>query len=62
MPSQPKPRKPGRPKLGKGEAKASIIPIRFTPEDRKKVEGAAKAKGQTLSDWIRSTLLTTIEG
>jgi uncharacterized protein (DUF1778 family) len=61
MPSQPKPRKPGRPKLGKGEAKASIIPIRFTPEDRKKVEEAARENNQTLSDWIRSTLNSALE-
>lgn len=60
MPSQPKPRKPGRPKLGKGEAKASIIPIRFTPEDRKKVEAAAKEKNQTLSEWIRGTLYAAL--
>lgn len=51
-----KKRKPGRPKLPKGEAKGSIVPVRFSPEDRKRVERAARASGQTVSEWIRSTL------
>jgi len=53
----PKARKPGRPKLPKGEAKASYIPIRVSAEDRKLFEKAAKADGhKTLSGWIRHTL------
>jgi predicted HicB family RNase H-like nuclease len=52
----PKPKKVGRPILPKGEAKASIVPVRFSPEDRKKVEKAAKASNQSVSQWIRSTL------
>jgi hypothetical protein len=50
----PKPKKVGRPILPKGEAKASIVPVRFSPEDRKKVERAAKASNQSVSQWIRS--------
>lgn len=61
MPKQPKPKKLGRPMLPKGEAKGKIVPVRFNHEDLKQITTAAKAKGQTLSDWIRSTLLTTIE-
>ena len=57
---KPKPRKPGRPKLAKGEAKGTIVPVRFSPEGRKKVEAAAKASGKTVSEWIRSTLSTAI--
>jgi predicted HicB family RNase H-like nuclease len=57
-----KPKKPGRPRLAKGEAKGSIVPIRFSPEDRKRVEAAAKASKQTVSAWVRSTLLATIGG
>jgi hypothetical protein len=34
MPKQPKPKKPGRPKMAKGEAKGTIMPVRFSPEDR----------------------------
>lgn len=59
--SKPKPRKPGRPKLAKGAAKGSIVPVRFSPEDRKKVESAAKASNKTVSAWIRSTLSAALE-
>ncbi len=57
---KPKPRKPGRPTLPKGAAKGSIVPVRFSPEDRKKVEAAAKASHKTVSEWIRGTLLAAI--
>ena len=60
MPKQPKPRRPGRPKMAKGEAKGTIVPIRFSPEERKRVEAAAKADNKTVSAWARSTLLATI--
>jgi len=56
MPSQPKPKKVGRPKLPKGEAKGKIVPIRFNAENLKRVEKAAKAKNLSVSEWIRSTL------
>lgn len=61
MPSQTKPRKVGRPKLSKADAKSSIVPIRFNREDRKKVEAAARASKMTVSEWIRSTLNAAIE-
>lgn len=54
--SNQKTRKVGRPKLSKREAKARIVPVRFNPDDLKAITAAAKAKDQTLSDWIRSTL------
>ena len=53
---QKKPKKVGRPKLPKGEAKGRIVPVRFTKEAIKSVEQAAKTKNQTVSEWIRSTL------
>ncbi len=54
-----KKRKPGRPKLPKGEAKNKTLPaVRFAPSDIKAVEVAAKAKNQTVSEWVRSTLLS----
>jgi hypothetical protein len=59
---KPKPKKPGRPRMAKGEAKGSIVPVRFSPEDRKRVESAAKASGKTVSGWIRSTLGAAIGG
>jgi uncharacterized protein (DUF1778 family) len=62
MPKQPKPRPIGRPKLAKGEAKAGAIQVRLNADDRKRVEAAAKAKKQTVSEWVRSTLSTAMEG
>jgi predicted HicB family RNase H-like nuclease len=58
---KPKPKKPGRPRLAKADAKGTIVPVRFSQEDRKRVEFAAKASKQTVSAWIRSTLATAIE-
>jgi hypothetical protein len=57
---EPKPKKPGRPRLAKSEAKGSIVPVRFSPEERKQVEAAAKACKQTVSAWVRSTLSAAI--
>jgi hypothetical protein len=54
--SQPAKRKPGRPKLAKGHAKAHIVPVRFNPDLLRRVESAAKRNGQNVSEWIRSTL------
>jgi uncharacterized protein (DUF1778 family) len=59
---QPKPRRPGRPKLPKGDAKSSIVPIRLNAEDRKKVESAARASNQSVSEWIRVALAAAIGG
>jgi hypothetical protein len=61
MPIQPKPRKVGRPKMAKGEAKGKIVPIRFNADDLKKVTAAAKANKQTVSEWVRSTLYAKLE-
>ncbi len=60
MPKQPKPRKPGRPMLPKNHARAGKIQARLNPDEIKRVEAAAKAKNQTISEWVRSTLLATI--
>jgi hypothetical protein len=58
---QPKPKKVGRPKMAKGEAKGKIVPIRFNADDLKKVTAAAKANKQTVSEWVRSTLYAKLE-
>ena len=58
----PKPKKVGRPKMAKGEAKGKIVPIRFNAEDLKKVTAAARAKDQTVSEWVRSTLYASLQG
>ena len=63
MPKQPKPRpkKPGRPKLVKADAKGRIIPVRFKDEDLRRIVAAARAKDQTVSQWVRSTLNAALE-
>jgi hypothetical protein len=52
----PKPRKVGRPKLPKREAKGSIVQVRCSADDLKAITKAAKASKLTTSEWIRSTL------
>jgi len=58
--SKPKPKKPGRPKLAKADARGTIVPVRFSPEERKRVKAAARASKQNVSQWIRSTLAAAI--
>jgi len=62
VPAPTKPKKVGRPKLPKGEAKGKIVPIRFAPEEIKAITAAAKASDKTVSQWIRSTLSAAIHG
>lgn len=49
-------RKAGRPPLPKGHAKAGMLRVRVTPEELRAIDGRAKAKKQTVSEWIRSTI------
>jgi predicted HicB family RNase H-like nuclease len=62
MPKQQKPKKPGRPRLPKTEAKGKTVLVRFKTEDAKRIEAEAKASKKTVSEWVRSTLLATIAG
>jgi hypothetical protein len=59
---QSKKRKAGRPKLPKGEAMGRVIQVRFTAQDTKAIEAAAKASDKTLSEWVRSTIHATLNG
>lgn len=52
----------GRPKLPEGQAKGRIVPVRFAADELKAITAAAKAKKQTISEWIRSTLNAAIRG
>jgi predicted HicB family RNase H-like nuclease len=55
--SQPKKtKKAGRPPLPKGEAKIGTLRIRVTPDELQAIESKAKGNGQSVSEWIRSTL------
>jgi hypothetical protein len=50
--------KAGRPALPSDQAKASTFSIRFTAEERAKIELAAgKAGASSASEWARRTLL-----
>ncbi len=48
--------------MPKGEAKGHIVPVRFTADDLKAMETAAKANKQNVSEWIRSTIHATLTG
>jgi hypothetical protein len=61
MPKQPKKRKPGRPMLPRGEAKGKIVPVRFASAEYDKLSQTARKAGQTVSQWIRSTLNAATE-
>jgi len=58
---QNKLKRPVRPKLPKGEAKGRIVPVRFTGDDLRAMTAAAKARKQTLSEWIRGTIHGTLQ-
>ena len=60
MSRKKKARKAGRPPLPKGEAKVGTLRIRVTPYELRAIESAAKAKKQSVSEWIRSALHAAI--
>ena len=60
MPKQPKSKKPGRPPLSKGDAKAVMLRVRVTTDERRAIEKAAKASQKTVSEWLRGNLAAMI--
>ena len=60
--AKPKPKRIGRPKLPKGEAKGKLVALRLSASEEKRVSAAAKASGQSVSQWIRSTLEANLNG
>jgi hypothetical protein len=58
---QPKPKKIGRPKLPKGDAKGRIVPVRFNASALKRIESAARANQKTVSEWIRGVVASAME-
>lgn len=60
MSHKPKAKKAGRPPLPKGAAKVGTLRIRVTPDELQAIESKAKARKQTISEWIRSTLNATV--
>jgi hypothetical protein len=59
--TQLKPRKAGRPPLPEGNAKATMLRVRITPDERIAFESVAQVHNQTVSEWIRSTLNAAIQ-
>ena len=57
---KPKPKKVGRPKLAKGDAKAEMLRVRATPNELRAFDRAAKANKQKRSEWIRSVLTAAV--
>lgn len=57
-----KTKRPGRPKLPKGNAKAVYLRVRITREESKAMETAAKASKQSVSEWVRSKLNAALQG
>lgn len=47
--------------LPKGHAKAKIVPMRLNDADLKLFTKAARANGQSLSEWMRSTLSAEVQ-
>lgn len=57
-----KKRKPGRPKLPKGEAKDKTLPaVRFAASEIRAVEAAAKVSNQSISEWIRAAVRAALQ-
>jgi hypothetical protein len=54
----PKPKRVGRPTLPKGNAKDVMLRVRVTEDDLKAMKATAKAREQSVSEWIRNTLRT----
>jgi hypothetical protein len=60
MPKQKKPKKPGRPPLPKGNAKAGFLRVRMTADELRAIMTTAKANKQTVSQFVRGKLLATV--
>ena len=61
MKQQTKPKKPGRPKLPKGNAKAGFLRVRMTADELKTIEAGAKANGQSVSEFVRGKLIVPVQ-
>jgi hypothetical protein len=48
--------------MPEGSAKATMLRVRITPDEKAAFEAVAKAENQTVSEWIRGTLNSAIRG
>jgi uncharacterized protein (DUF1778 family) len=51
----------GRPRLGTQNARGVLMAIRFTPDEARQIQSAAKRSGLTKSDFIRKSLLKSAD-
>jgi uncharacterized protein (DUF1778 family) len=51
----------GRPRKPKGELKRAVLAVRMTAAERALLDRAAKAQGETLSEWARAALVALAE-
>ena len=56
MAHQKKPRRVGRPRLPKGEAKGRIVPVRFTSDELRAMGSSARLRKESISEWLRRVL------
>lgn len=49
--------KRGRPELPDSEKRSVITQFRCTPDERERLEQAAKTQGKRLSDWLRDQVV-----
>jgi uncharacterized protein (DUF1778 family) len=52
----------GRPPLAKKERKEAHLSVRFTAEEYRGIERAAKVSGVAISEWARDTILSAAAG
>jgi len=55
-------KRPGRPKLPRSERSEAIVTLRLKRTEKRQLETAAKAAGQTLSEWTRNVLISASSG
>lgn len=51
-------KKMGRPPKPRGEAKAEVLTLRLTKDERKATEAAAKRAGVPVSEWARRVIIS----
>lgn len=57
-----KTRGPGRPSIPKADRKGAIFSIRLSPEERERIENAARSMGLKAAAWARLALLDASAG
>jgi predicted HicB family RNase H-like nuclease len=54
-------KKTEKPKRIKGEGLVRVVNVRLTARDHKKATAAAKTSNQTLTEWIRTMINTSLQ-